>query len=767
MPTKKYPVAEVNNSKFNGLINYGQQSFGSGAEGTLTFRPASSADNLANLDVAKINSVTLYFTAWETSGPSMTKVGYKPAGAGSSNPYSYPFNSGAGSYNTSGKVYSGSYNLSVFKMSYLSGDFNITRTVGSAVVNNMYIQIDYTINTYTISVSSNGNGSVTGGGSGLTKGQQVSISAQPNEGYVFAYWSDGDRNPNRTISASANVTYTATFVPKLSVARATYVQNGAEGFYVYAQVADTGNGINRVQFPTWTNENGQDDLLTDWTTNSMASGTAGSWTVGNLTYNYRYYVKVSDHNNEYLGYNTHIYPYDNSGNQGTTGGVALNMRFTAYTQISIQEAGVITPSTTVDYGTSITISATANVGYRFLYWRNKEGTILSVNSSYTFSVVSDNTYVAVFEKIPRYVTYDTIFSFLKWKQEGINSGSASISNLTDTGLVLTSNSDVAEGTASSYIFPMQENQQYKVDIDITGDNWDVYIFFYDDSTQSGLGLEFADGPKNRFSSSGVNPERIFTAPAGTTRAVIRIDANGSNNSVTFNNFRIYPAEYEYMSTTVVAEERSDTESWSMPTPYREGYTFQGWNTAIDGSGEEYNGQKPFPMSGDLILYSQWERIYFKVKIFIEGEGTVSPMISQIFYGENLTFVFSPAEYYEIYRVEVNDELVELVNETISFYNIQNDISIVTIFRPLVPKINSVFIERDQTIDGVIMNEGINIIVNIIQEILKNESVYTLDNQRLMDNSGRIIFSADNGGRYLSSYSGDTIENFILEVLNNG
>jgi hypothetical protein len=133
------------------------------------------------------------------------------------------------------------------------------------------------------------------------------------------------------------------------------------------------------------------------------------------------------------------------------------------------------------------------------------------------------------------------------------------------------------------------------------------------------------------------------------------------------------------------------------------------------------------MSGDLILYSQWERICFKVKIFIEGEGTISPMISQIFYGENLTFVFSPAEYYEIYRVEVNDELVELVNETISFYNIQNDISIVTIFRPLVPKINSISIERDQTIDGVIMNEGINIIVNIIQEILKNESVYTLDN----------------------------------------
>jgi hypothetical protein len=32
------------------------------------------------------------------------------------------------------------------------------------------ILVDYTLNTYTVSVATNGNGSVTGGGSGLTKG---------------------------------------------------------------------------------------------------------------------------------------------------------------------------------------------------------------------------------------------------------------------------------------------------------------------------------------------------------------------------------------------------------------------------------------------------------------------------------------------------------------------------------------------------------------------------------------------------------------------
>ena len=229
------------------LVNYGQAKFTSYTEGTIQFRYSTSSDNLANKDIAKINSVKLYFEAWETSGPSVSKVSFKPGGTGSSaGDYTTVFNSGAGSYNTSGKGYTSNYNVSAFKNSYLNGDFKIERTVGQVFVQNMYITIDYTLNTYTISVTSNGNGTVSGGGGGLTKGATTTITATPASGYVFAYWSDGNRNATRTITVSGNATYAATFVKVPTTERATYIQDGSAGYYVYAYIQEQGNGIGRV-----------------------------------------------------------------------------------------------------------------------------------------------------------------------------------------------------------------------------------------------------------------------------------------------------------------------------------------------------------------------------------------------------------------------------------------------------------------------------------------------------------------------------------------
>ncbi len=78
--------------------------------------------------------------------------------------------------------------------------------------------------------------------------------------------------------------------------------------YVYG-VSDSASGLNRVQFPTWTDNNGQDDLR--WETGQNQ---------GNGTWYYR--VDRSVHNNESGQYQTHIYIYDNVGNYrviGTSG----------------------------------------------------------------------------------------------------------------------------------------------------------------------------------------------------------------------------------------------------------------------------------------------------------------------------------------------------------------------------------------------------------------------------------------------------------------
>lgn len=72
-------------------------------------------------------------------------------------------------------------------------------------------------------------------------------------------------------------------------------------------VEDDKSGINRVQFPTWTRENDQDDIQEAWDTNPNASGIID----GNIV---TYTVYSKNHNNEKGAYATHIYAYDKCGN---------------------------------------------------------------------------------------------------------------------------------------------------------------------------------------------------------------------------------------------------------------------------------------------------------------------------------------------------------------------------------------------------------------------------------------------------------------------
>ncbi len=89
------------------------------------------------------------------------------------------------------------------------------------------------------------------------------------------------------------------------------VETGTDGNVNYWKIkckASDNVGVVRVQFPTWTVANGQDDIQQGWDTNPKASGTKkGDY--------YEYTVYPSEHNNEYGLYRTHIYAYDAAGNR--------------------------------------------------------------------------------------------------------------------------------------------------------------------------------------------------------------------------------------------------------------------------------------------------------------------------------------------------------------------------------------------------------------------------------------------------------------------
>lgn len=78
------------------------------------------------------------------------------------------------------------------------------------------------------------------------------------------------------------------------------------GYKITCKVKDN-VGVARVQFPTWTSFDGQDDLVSDWAENPNCSGTINGDTV-------TFKVNRKEHNGEYGIYNTHIYAYDAAGN---------------------------------------------------------------------------------------------------------------------------------------------------------------------------------------------------------------------------------------------------------------------------------------------------------------------------------------------------------------------------------------------------------------------------------------------------------------------
>lgn len=94
----------------------------------------------------------------------------------------------------------------------------LERTITVSSSKTVYIANFAEIAKYTIDANSNNPlaGTVTGTGVYLS-GTDVSLTATPNAGYYFAYWSDGSFSADRTVQATSNKTYTATFLELLTI----------------------------------------------------------------------------------------------------------------------------------------------------------------------------------------------------------------------------------------------------------------------------------------------------------------------------------------------------------------------------------------------------------------------------------------------------------------------------------------------------------------------------------------------------------------------
>ncbi len=112
--------------------------------------------------------------------------------------------------------------------------------------------------------------------------------------------------------AGAKYTIVAKDATPPVIERAITIKNDETSFYCYAYATDN-FGVNKVAFPAWSDDNWQDDLAANWQTTQV--GSSGNWTIDGQTYNWRYLVKRSDHNNDMGLYHVHPYAYDAAGNE--------------------------------------------------------------------------------------------------------------------------------------------------------------------------------------------------------------------------------------------------------------------------------------------------------------------------------------------------------------------------------------------------------------------------------------------------------------------
>ena len=142
------------------------------------------------------------------------------------------------------------------------------------------------------------------------------------------------------------------------------------GYTVTCTVTDD-NGVDRVQFPTWTVYNDQDDLFADWGVSQAASGVKN----GNT---YTYEVHTSAHNFEGGRYETHIYAYDRFGNIGMYCITEVNV------PIAVQSVSL--SSHTLNFtgaGKSQTITATvypSSATDKSITWSSSDTTVATVSN---------------------------------------------------------------------------------------------------------------------------------------------------------------------------------------------------------------------------------------------------------------------------------------------------------------------------------------------------------------------------------------------------
>lgn len=329
----------------------------------LIYNPTLSMGNLASTNFTPGQSVTIPFTLTGTMSPenlnaSANQVIAQLSDANGS--FSNPTELGRVTTNTNGSISTQIPNVA-------NGQYQI-RVISTnfPMIGQNAQQVTIAVPSYNIAVNANPTegGTVTGGGE-YSAGQSCTVTATANTGYTFTNWTEN----GSVVSTNANYTFTVT-------GNRTLVANFEE------QAPDTYN-INVSPNP---NVGGTVTGGGNYTEGEQCTVTA----IANAGYTFVEWTE----NGEQVSTEAN-YTFTVSGNRTLVAEFQIQS-YTISATANPMEGGTVSGAGTYEYGTTCTLTATANYEYAFVKW-TKDGEEVSTEATFTFIVTANEDYVAHFE----------------------------------------------------------------------------------------------------------------------------------------------------------------------------------------------------------------------------------------------------------------------------------------------------------------------------------------------------------------------------------
>ena len=486
----------------------------------------------------------------------------------------------------------------------------------------------YVAPTYTVSVSANpsNGGSVSGGGT-YQQGQSCTVSATPATGYTFTNWTEGGNVVSTNASYSFNVTGNRNLVANFTVVPQEYTIS------VSAQPTNGGNVTGGGTY------------------------TEGQSCTVNATANAGYTFSNWTENGTVVSTNA-SYTFNVTGNRNLVANFTLNT-YTVTVTAQPTNGGSVTGGGTFNYGQNCTVSAMAATGFAFANW-TENGTVVSTNAHYTFTVNANRTLVANFTAN----TYTINVSASPTAGGTVTGGgsftygqSCTVTATAATGYSFTNwteNGNVVS-TNANYTFTVNANRTLVAHF--TANTYTVSV-----SANPAAGGTFTGGGTFTYGQSCTvvaTPNANYTFNNWTQNG--NVVSTNASYTFTVNANRTLVANFTYVApptnyTVTVSANPTEGGTVTGGGTYQEGqtctveattnvgYNFINWTE--NGVEVSASASYTFTVTANLTLVANYEVQTVKINVTVDpmggglvtGNGTYN-------YGEQVTLSITPAEFF--------------------------------------------------------------------------------------------------------------------------